>query len=98
LLVLTIGKLGASAGRLGYYERQVAAGAEDYFAGRGESPGSWSGGGLGALGVAAGSRVEREAFLGLMEGRHPRPARSHANRCRGSRSRRAGGASSAVTL
>jgi conjugative relaxase-like TrwC/TraI family protein len=71
LLVLTIGKLGASAGQLGYYERQVAAGAEDYYAGRGESPGVWMGGGLEALGVDVGARVEREAFLGLMEGRHP---------------------------
>jgi len=35
--MLTIGKLGASAGQLDYYERQVAAGAEDYYAGRGES-------------------------------------------------------------
>jgi hypothetical protein len=43
--MLTIGKLGASAGQLDYYERQVAAGAEDYYAGRGESPGTWMGGG-----------------------------------------------------
>jgi hypothetical protein len=43
--MLTIGKLGASAGQLDYYERQVAAGAEDYYAGRGESPGpGWAGG------------------------------------------------------
>jgi conjugative relaxase-like TrwC/TraI family protein len=69
--MLTIGKLGASAGQLDYYERQVAAGAEDYYAGRGESPGTWMGGGLDALSVAPGSRVEREAFLGLMQGRHP---------------------------
>jgi hypothetical protein len=34
-LVLTIGKLGSSASQLDYYERQVAAGAEDYYAGRG---------------------------------------------------------------
>ena len=70
-LVLTIGKLGSSASQLDYYERQVAAGAEDYYAGRGESPGVWIGGGLVALGVPAGSRVSREAFLGLMEGLHP---------------------------
>ncbi len=69
--MLTIGKLGASAGQLDYYERQVAAGAEDYYAGRGESPGTWMGRGLDALGVASGSQVEREAFLGLMQGRHP---------------------------
>jgi conjugative relaxase-like TrwC/TraI family protein len=69
--MLTIGKLGASTGQLDYYERQVAAGAEDYYAGRGESPGTWRGGGLDALSVASGSPVEREAFLGLMQGRHP---------------------------
>jgi conjugative relaxase-like TrwC/TraI family protein len=69
--VLTIGKLGSSASQLDYYERQVAAGAEDYYAGRGESPGVWMGGGLNALDVPAGSQVSREAFLGLMEGRHP---------------------------
>jgi conjugative relaxase-like TrwC/TraI family protein len=69
--VLTIGKLGASAAQLDYYERQVAAGAEDYYAGRGESPGQWMGGGLAALGVAGGSQVERSAFLALMEDRHP---------------------------
>jgi TrwC relaxase len=47
--MLTIGKLGASAGQLDYYERQVAAGAEDYYAGGGESPGTWMGEGLDAL-------------------------------------------------
>ena len=45
-LVLTIGKLGSSASQLDYYERQVAAGAEDYYTGRGESPGVWIGSGL----------------------------------------------------
>ena len=69
--VLTIGKLGSSPAQLDYYERQVAAGAEDYYAGRGESPGVWIGGGIKALDVPVGSRVSREAFLGLMEGRHP---------------------------
>jgi conjugative relaxase-like TrwC/TraI family protein len=69
--VLTIGKLGSSASQLDYYERQVAAGAEDYYAGRGESPGVWIGSGLMALDVPVGSRVSRQAFLGLMEGRHP---------------------------
>jgi hypothetical protein len=40
--VLTIGKLGSSASQLDYYERQAAAGGEDYYAGRGEPPGSGS--------------------------------------------------------
>ena len=60
--MLTIGKLGASASQLDYYERQVAAGAEDYYAGRGESPGEWMGGGLEALGrglPARGSSARR---------------------------------------
>jgi conjugative relaxase-like TrwC/TraI family protein len=69
--MLTIGKLGASAGQLEYYERQVAAGAEDYYAGRGETPGLWVGAGLTALGLTAGSKVEREGFMALMRGRHP---------------------------
>lgn len=69
--MLTIGKLGASAGQLQYYERQVAAGAEDYYTGRGETPGAWLGAGLAALGVSAGARVQRDAFMELMRGRHP---------------------------
>jgi hypothetical protein len=47
--VLSIGKLGASAGQLEYYERQVAAGVEEYYAGRGEVPGVWVGAGSAAL-------------------------------------------------
>jgi conjugative relaxase-like TrwC/TraI family protein len=69
--VLTIGKLGASPGQLGYYERQVAAGAEDYYAGRGEAPGMWIGAGLTGLGIAAGSQVDRDGFMALMRGCHP---------------------------
>ena len=69
--VLTIGKLGSSAGQLEYYERQVAAGVEDYYAGRGEVPGVWLGAGVEGLGVAVGSRVEREGFMALMRGCHP---------------------------
>jgi conjugative relaxase-like TrwC/TraI family protein len=69
--MLTIGKLGASPGQLEYYERQVAAGAEDYYAGRGEAPGAWLGAGVEGLGLAAGSRVERDGFMALMSGRHP---------------------------
>ena len=69
--MLTIGKLGASPGQLGYYERQVAAGAEDYYAGRGEAPGMWIGAGLTGLGIAAGSQVDRDGFMALMRGCHP---------------------------
>jgi conjugative relaxase-like TrwC/TraI family protein len=70
-VVLSIGKLGASRRQLAYYEEQVAAGIEDYYAGRGEAPGRWLGRGVGEMGVAAGGRVEREAFMALMRGRHP---------------------------
>jgi conjugative relaxase-like TrwC/TraI family protein len=70
--VLTIGKLGVSRGRLEYYEAQVAAGAEDYYAGRGESPGQWRGAGAGRLGLSLGGRVERKQFMALMQGRDPR--------------------------
>lgn len=69
--MLSIGKLGASAGQLEYYERQVAAGAEEYYAGRGEVPGVWIGAGSAALGLAVGGRVPREGFMALMRGAHP---------------------------
>lgn len=69
--VLTIGKLGSSRAQLDYYEQQVAAGIEDYYAGRGECGGVWRGGGVGALGLAPGQDVERRAFMALMRGLHP---------------------------
>jgi conjugative relaxase-like TrwC/TraI family protein len=69
--MLTIGKLGASRGRLEYYDAQVAQGAEDYYAGRGEAPGTWRGAGSRALGLPIGGRVDRGGFMALMRGRHP---------------------------
>ena len=39
--MLTVAKL--SPGQEAYYERSVAAGIDDYYAGRGESPGVWAG-------------------------------------------------------
>jgi conjugative relaxase-like TrwC/TraI family protein len=69
--VLTIGKLGTSRGRLEYYDAQVAAGAEDYYAGRGESPGRWRGAGARHLGLVTDGRVGRSGFMALMRGRHP---------------------------
>ncbi|MGH2867447.1 MAG: MobF family relaxase, partial [Solirubrobacteraceae bacterium] len=69
--MLTIGKLGASRGQLRYYEQQVAAGVEDYYAGTGEAPGVWHGTGVDALGLNQGERVERGPFMALMQGRHP---------------------------
>lgn len=69
--MLTIGKLGTSRGRLEYYDAQVAAGVEDYYAGRGESPGRWRGTGAQALGLGARGTVKRSEFMALMQGRHP---------------------------
>ena len=69
--MLTIGKLGARRGQLLYYEQQVAAGIEDYYAGRGEARGIWRGNGAAALELDAGEVVERDAFLALMAGENP---------------------------
>jgi conjugative relaxase-like TrwC/TraI family protein len=69
--VLTIGKLGTGRGQLEYYEQQVAAGIEDYYAGRGECGGAWRGSGVRALGLDQSQPVERRAFMALMQGLHP---------------------------
>ena len=51
--MLSIGKLTVEQSR--YYERQVAQGRDDYYSGRGESPGRWTGSGdRDACGSAAG--------------------------------------------
>lgn len=53
--MLTIGKIGGTGGgqwrQPGYYTEQVAHGAEDYYSGKGEAPGTWTGGGAAALGL-----------------------------------------------
>jgi conjugative relaxase-like TrwC/TraI family protein len=65
--VLSIGKL--VAGQERYYEQQVALGADDYYAGRGEVEGRWVGAGAAALGLEG--EVEAEAFGALIGGRDP---------------------------
>jgi conjugative relaxase-like TrwC/TraI family protein len=65
--MLSIGKLTVEQSR--YYERQVAQGRDDYYSGRGESPGRWIGGGAGILGL--GGEVDADGFMALMEGRDP---------------------------
>src|SRR4051795_13203837 len=65
--MVTLGKL--TAGHEDYYEREVAGGAEDYYAMRGEAPGEWIGGGaqgLGLDGIATGGQLRA-----LLEGRDP---------------------------
>jgi hypothetical protein len=64
-----------------YLTRQVAvhdatdrghAGLADYYAEKGESPGRWFGGGLGALHLELGSQVTEQQMRNLFgEGRHP---------------------------
>jgi conjugative relaxase-like TrwC/TraI family protein len=66
--VLSVAKL--TPGQEGYYERSVADGLDDYYAGRGESPGVWTGRAAKALGLEG---VVREGELGrLIGGKHPR--------------------------
>ena len=59
----------ASPGQEAYYERSVAAGIDDYYAGRGESPGVWAGRGAAELeldGVVGDGELGR-----LIGGQHP---------------------------
>jgi conjugative relaxase-like TrwC/TraI family protein len=71
-VVLSIGKL--AAGQERYYEQQVAQGLDDYFTGRGESPGRWLGRGAARLGLRG--TVEDGELSMLMAGRDPRTGRT----------------------
>jgi conjugative relaxase-like TrwC/TraI family protein len=65
--VLSVAKL--SPGQEAYYERSVADGIDDYYAGRGESPGVWVGRGVAELeldGVVGDGELGR-----LIGGKHP---------------------------
>jgi conjugative relaxase-like TrwC/TraI family protein len=65
--MLAVSKL--SPGQEAYYERSVADGIDDYYAGRGESPGVWVGRGAAELELEG---VVGEGELGrLISGRHP---------------------------
>ena len=80
-VVLSVAKL--TPGQERYYERSVAAGLDDYYAGRGESPGVWIGRGASALELEG---VVQEGELGrLIRGIHPHTERAaaHATRRRG---------------
>jgi conjugative relaxase-like TrwC/TraI family protein len=65
--VLSLGKL--SAGHQDYYEREVASGAEDYYAMRGEAAGEWLG--SGAAGLSLGGQASAGQLGALLEGRDP---------------------------
>lgn len=66
--MLNIGKLRADA--VDYYVGSVAPTAADYYFGRGESPGRWTGSLAPELGLEG--RVEREAIEALLGGLDPR--------------------------
>jgi conjugative relaxase-like TrwC/TraI family protein len=53
-----------------YYTDTVARGLDDYYAGRGEAPGRWVGGGSAAAGLSG--EVTAEELVRLFEGVHPR--------------------------
>src|SRR6266542_2829236 len=66
--MLSVAKL--SPGQERYYERSVADGLDDYYAGRGESPGVWAGRGAGELELEG---MVGEGELGrLIAGQDPR--------------------------
>ena len=65
--MLSIGKLGA--GHHAYYERSVAAGAEDYYSGYGEAWGTYLGNGSANLGLEG--YVEEGDLKHLFGGTHP---------------------------
>ncbi|MGH3072102.1 MAG: MobF family relaxase [Gaiellaceae bacterium] len=65
--MLSVAKL--TPGQESYYERSVAAGMDDYYAGRGESPGAWVGRGAAELELEG---IVEEGQLGrLIGGRDP---------------------------
>ena len=66
--MLSIGKL--ALGQQRYYEQSVAQGQDDYYSGRGEAPGEWTGSGAGELGLRG--RVSAGQFNALLEGADPR--------------------------
>ncbi len=65
--MLSVAKL--TLGQEAYYEQQVARGLDDYYAGRGESPGLWAGSGASGLGLVG---VVEDGDLGtLLRGVNP---------------------------
>lgn len=67
--MLTIAKLRSGPGSVDYYVQSVAAGIEDYYAGKGEAPGQWIGAAAERLGLDG--QVDGAALAALMEGRLP---------------------------
>ena len=65
--MLSIGKIHAL--NKGYYEQQIASGNDDYYAGKGESPGEWTGSAAKSVGLEG--KISRDDFMALMEARAP---------------------------
>jgi conjugative relaxase-like TrwC/TraI family protein len=65
--MVSIGKLGAGQER--YYTERVAEGAEDYYSGRGEAEGYWTG--SAAVDLGLGGKVDPERLTAMLTGRHP---------------------------
>ncbi len=65
--MLSVSKI--ASGQEQYYLDTVADGLEDYYMGRGESPGAWTGGATKHLGLAG--RVDAEDLRAVLSGRHP---------------------------
>jgi conjugative relaxase-like TrwC/TraI family protein len=61
VVMLSVAKL--TLGQEAYYEQQVVGGVDDYYAGRGESPGLWVGSGASVLGLAG---VVEDGGLGTL--------------------------------
>ncbi len=76
--MLSIGKVGLGRIQQLYYEQKVAKGAEDYYAGRGEAAGRWTGAGAALLGLAG--ELDSEQLKALMDGKDPRSGEQLATR------------------
>ena len=76
--MLTIGKIGGDRKQQLYYDSQVAKGAEDYYAGKGEAPGSWHGETAAELGLTGPPSADQ--LLRMFAGRHPETGEQLARR------------------
>jgi len=85
-VVLSIGKVGLDPKQQLYYEQKVAKGQDDYYSGRGESPGRWTGGAARELGLTG--ELDAEQLKALMAGKHAGTGEQLA--IRGARSKTAG--------
>lgn len=79
-------KLAAGPGAGHYYVDRVAHGREDYYAGEGEAPGTWMGGGAAMPGLAG--EVSEQGSCGCSRSATPRQASCCASRFRPARMHR----------